>query len=611
MSGLAGVVARNEPLDAIKAKSQVESMGQVQKHREPDGWQVVAHAGLVYASGDAGGDSDESASGLALAFDGKITNAGVVREALRKARAHFHSNTDRELVLRAWESWGPKCLEQLQGRFAFVLRDSKLGTSYLVRDRFGHKSFYYALLNDRIYFASEIKTLLAVLPPPVLNELALLEWTIYGDILPPRTLFRGVDTLPIGHLREIGARGSAPESSAYYDIAKVVDRERYADYASRPATELIDLLDTTLDRVIKNQIDGQRGGVGVLLSGGVDSAVIASMAAKHTELKSYNFSAWRDSEMDESRMARKVAAKLGLPFQSIYFDGDIYRRELARAIWLFETPLWHIQGVATHLLARRAFADGIRILLAGVCLGPLSGAVAQDRYRWILPPPFLSRIPASVMRVARKVVYAANGLPVANPFFVHNLPVGLRLIDGGKRARMVARFDEAYEFLSKAKERRVHVMRMSDNAFFWQRFFRQGDSLCMGESVEFCDAAIDNDYMSLVLNLPTDVIFRKKIPKWILKELATRYVPREVAYQKKYAVWTVPVEQFFVPLFRETLFRGGFLETYLDMDWQAVNDLYRQQKLKTQVLYRLVNIEVWGRLFFLGQSVDEVSAMLQ
>ncbi len=612
MSGLAGIVSRNQPFDASTAGSVVEAMGQAQKHREPDGWRVVSRGALVYAAGDSGGEAQASASGLALAFDGKITNAGAVRESLRKAGIAVQAQSDRELVLRAWEAWGSKCLEQLQGRFAFVVHDAKRGVTTLARDRFGHKSFYYALRDERIYFASEIKTLLKVLREPAApNEMALLEWSLYGDILPPRTLFRGIDTLPIGHFREIGAQGAAAEAQAYYDITKTVDRERYAEYSSKSPQELIDLLDQTLERVVGNHIEGQRGEVGVLLSGGVDSAVIAAQARKHAKVKAYNFSAWRDSEMDESRMAKKVAEKLDLSFHSIYFDGDLYRRELARAIWLFETPLWHIQGVATHVLARRAFEDGVRILLAGVCLGPLSGAVSMGRYRWVLPSPWLSHIPGGALRLGRKLVYSASGFPVGNPYFVQNLGVGLKLIDGGKRTKLIRRFDETYGFLDKFKERRIQVMRMTDNAFFWQRFFRQGDSLCMGESVEFCDAAIDSDYVSLVLNYPVDIIRRKNIQKWVLKEMSLKYVPREVPYQPKHEVWTVPVDQFFVPMFRESLFRGGFLETHLGMDWPAVYELYQQQEDKTQVLYRLVNIEVWGRMFFLGQSVDEVSAMLQ
>jgi len=346
------------------------------------------------------------------------------------------------------------------------------------------------------------------------------------------------------------------------------------------------------------------------LSGGVDSTVVAALAARHADVKAYNFSAWQDSVLDERRMAVRVAEKLGLPLQTMTIDGGTYRRELARATWLFEMPLWHMQGVPIHLLARRAYADGIRILLSGVSIGPLLGA-ASDRYRWILPPPFLSRIPAGLLRVARKAVYSANGLPIANPAFVRNLGFGLRLVDGGSRARVVERCDETYQFLENFRERRVHVMRMSDNALFLPRFFRQGDSLCMGESVEYCDAAVDTDYLALALNLHTGLIFRKKIPKWILKELATRYVPREVSFQKKHPVWTVPVDQFFSPMLRESLFRNGFLASHLGLDWPAVNALYQGEKEKSQILYRLVNIETWGRLFFMGQSVDEVSALLQ
>jgi asparagine synthase (glutamine-hydrolysing) len=612
MSGLAGIVSRNPSFDENRVGALVEAMAQAQKHREPDGWRVVSRGALIFAAGTSGGGSEASDSGLALAFDGKITNASAVRDSLRKAGVGLQGQSDRELVLRAWEAWGSKCLEQLQGRFAFALHDSKRGTTYLARDRFGHKSFYYALHDDRVYFASEIKTLLAVLSGPAApNDMALLEWSLYGDVLPPRTLFRGVDTLPNGHWREIGAVGAAPEAQAYYDITKTVDRERHAEYSSKSPQELIDLLDVTLERVIGNQIEGQQGEVGVLLSGGVDSAVIAAQARKHARLRAYNFSAWRDSIMDESRMAKKVAAKLDLPLHSIYLDGETYRRELARAIWLFETPLWHIQGVPTHLLARRAFADGVRILLAGVCLGPLSGAVSMGRYRWVLPPPAVSRIPGGAMRLARKLVYSANGFPVGNPYFVQNLGIGLKLIDGGKRMRMIQRFNETYGFLDKFKERRIQVMRMTDNALFWPRFFRQGDSLCMGESVEFCDAAIDSDYVSLILNYPVDIIRRKNVQKWVLKEMALKYVPRDVPYQPKHEVWTVPIDHFFVPMFRESLFQGGFLETRLGMDWAAVNELYQQQEDKSQVLYRLVNIEVWGRMFFLGQPVDDVSAMLQ
>jgi asparagine synthase (glutamine-hydrolysing) len=346
-----------------------------------------------------------------------------------------------------------------------------------------------------------------------------------------------------------------------------------------------------------------------LLSGGVDSTVIAEMARRHGDVRAFNFSASRDPQLDEAPMARLVAQKLELPLESIAIDGETYRRELARATSFYEMPLWHMQGIPTHVAARRARAEGIEILLSGVSVGPLLGA-ATDRYRWILTPPVLDHVPERLLRVVRKATYSKDGLPIAAPFFTRTLGIGLQLVDGGGRFRMVGRCNEAYRFLGNRSERRVHVMRLTDNALFLPRFFHQGDRLCMGESVEYCDASVETGFMSLALNLRTDVIFHKKIPKWILKELATRFVPREVAFQKKRPVWNVPVAEYFAPLFKPSLFKDGFLASFLALDWRTANDLYAREKDKTQLLYRLVNIETWGRLFFMGHSVEEVTELL-
>lgn len=610
MSGLAGIAALNGQLDRAGSILLVETMGRAQSHREPDGWRIVARPGLVHVVANGSGQSVEADGALSLAFDGMISNRSNVREELLRAGAELRTSTDHELVLRAWERWGAKCLDRLNGRFAFVLHDNKRGTSHLVRDRFGHKPFFYALQSNRVYFASEIKTLNAVLSGPVLNEMALLEWSLYGDVLAPRTLFRGIHALPTGHQLEVGAQARMRESQAYYDIMKVVDPVRYADLAAKSPAEIMTILDETLDRVIRGQVEGRDGDVGVLLSGGVDSAVIAAFAARHTKLKGYNFSARRGSVLDESRMAGRVASKLGLPLECVHLDADTYRRELPRATYLHEMPIWHYQLVPVHLLARRARADGVRLMLSGVNVGTLLLA-SSDRYRWVMPPPFMAHVPSNLMRVARKAMYSANDLPVANPFFVENLGFGLRLVDGGARSKIVARCDEAYQFLQSLKERRIQVMRLSDTEMYFKRFFKQGDSMCMGESIEHCDAAVDTEFVSLVLNLGTDLIFRKKVSKWILKELATRYVTREVAFQKKHPVWNLPVDQYFLPMFRQSLHQDGFLASFMGLDWQSANDLYRKEKNKEQILYRLVNIEIWGRLFFMGQSVDEVTHLFR
>ncbi|MGH7539680.1 MAG: asparagine synthetase B family protein, partial [Gemmatimonadota bacterium] len=548
-----------------------------------------------------------SAGGPALAFDGALTNRRVLLDELGRGGPPAGADGDRELVLRVWERSGAACLDRLMGRFALVLHDPRRGNTYLVRDRFGHKPLHYAIRHDRLYFASEIKTLLSVLSPPLLDDRALIEWSLHGDLLPPRTLFRGIRSLPPGHLLEADMNGERPASRAYYEPASAVDPALYAEHAGRSTAEILTLVEEAVEHAVLGHMDG-RSGVGIMLSGGVDSTVIAAIAARRGEIPAYNFSVAGDPRLDERPMSREVARVLGLPLESIVIDGETYRRELARATYLYEHPLWHMQGVPIQLLARRAREDGTTLLLSGVSVGPLLGA-ATDRYRWILPPPALDRIPGGVYRVVRKAVYSAAGLPVANPGFTRALGVGLQLVDGGARSRIVARCDEAYRFLEDPRERRIHIMRLSDHHLFLPRFYHQGDRLCMGESIEYCDAAVEARFMSLALNLPTDVIFHDGTPKWILKELATRYVPREIAFQKKVPL-DVPVAQYFAPAFKRSLFEGGFLASFLGLEWEVAGGPLMKARETTPLLFQLVNIEVWGRLFLMQQSVEEVTDLL-
>jgi asparagine synthase (glutamine-hydrolysing) len=617
MAGLAGILPFGDTLDRTETVALVEKMGRVQAHRGPGDWRVLSHPGLVHvvSCGDStpipdcgAGAQDERPNGPFLAFDGEVTNRSEIRTQLSHAGTEPRSESDRELVLRAWEHWGEQCLDHLDGRFAFVLHDPARGASFLVRDRFGHRPFHYAFSDDRLCFASEIKTLLSVTPPPALDELALLEWSFYGDLLPPRTLFRGIRTVAPGHVIRVGKDGRTRECLAYYDPADVVDPARYAEYAALSTPEILKILESTVDQAVMSHIDGRRD-VGIMLSGGVDSAVIAAMASRHGELRAYHFSVAGDPRLDERPMASEVARTLGLSLQSIAIDGETYRRELAHATYRYEMPLWHMQGVPIHLLARRAHQDGTSMLLSGVSVGPLLGA-ATDRYRWILPPPFLSRVPDDVFRIVRKAVYSAAGLSIANPFFALNLGVALQLVDGGARSKRVDRCNETYEFLGDPHERRVHVMRLSDNALFLPRFFEQGDRLCMGESVEYCDASVEDRFVSLALNLPTDAIFhKKKTPKWILKELATRYVPREIAFQKNVPL-DVPLAEYFEPPFKQSLFEDGFLASFLGLDWNAARALVKKARERRPLLFQLVHIETWGRLFFLQQSAEEVQGLL-
>jgi asparagine synthase (glutamine-hydrolysing) len=402
--------------------------------------------------------------------------------------------------------------------------------------------------------------------------------------------------------------GKTRECLTYYDPAAVVDPGRYAEYAARPALELMDILESTMDQAVAGHLNGRQE-VGVMLSGGVDSAVIAALASRHAKVRAYNFAVTGDPQLDERSMATEVARILGVPLQGVVLDGERYRRALAHATYHYEMPLWHMHGVPIHLAARLASEDGTSLLLSGFSLGPILTA-APDRYRWVVPPAFLSRVPGDLFRILRKAVYSAAGFAVANPFFALNLGVTLQFVDGGARSKLVDRYKQAYEFLNDPHDRRIQVMRICDTALFTPRFFHQGDRLCMGASVEYCDAVVESRFMSLARHLPTDAVFhKKKTTKWILKELATRYVPREIAFQKKVPL-DVPLGEYFESAFKESLFQAGFLQSFLGLDWGTARALVARARERRPLLFQLVHIETWGRLFFMEQSADEVQQLL-
>jgi asparagine synthase (glutamine-hydrolysing) len=138
MAGLAGIIALRDTLDSAETVTLVEKMGRVQGHRRPPGWRVVSHPGIVHVAPSEdpttprGPDAlDERPGGPFLAFEGEITNRAEIRRQLSDAGVGLRSASDRELVLCAWEQWGEQCLNHLDGRFAFVLRDPANGASVL------------------------------------------------------------------------------------------------------------------------------------------------------------------------------------------------------------------------------------------------------------------------------------------------------------------------------------------------------------------------------------------------------------------------------------------------------------------------------------------------
>ena len=287
-------------------------MNDSQRHRGPDG------SGEHFAPGVAFGHRRLSIIDLetgqqplynedrsvVVIFNGEIYNYQSLIPELQALGHTFHTRSDTEVIVHAWEAWGEACVERFRGMFAFALWDANTETLFLARDRLGVKPLYYAMLPDgHIVFGSELKSV--VLHPAVSREIdpcAVEEYFSLGYAAEPRSIFKAVAKLSPGHTLTL-RRGMPPaQPREYWDVRFTLD-ERIA------LPEAIMELNRRLEESVKLRMIADVP-LGAFLSGGVDSsAIVATMARLSPDPVNTCSMSFDDPAFDESRYAQMVASR--------------------------------------------------------------------------------------------------------------------------------------------------------------------------------------------------------------------------------------------------------------------------------------------------------------
>src|SRR6266496_1963048 len=209
MCGIAGIVYRDR--ERPVAESLVRQMCSALQHRGPDdqGLYVCGGVGLgmrrlsiIDLSGGRQPIYNEDGS-VCIVFNGEIYNFPELRKELESRGHRFYTHTDTEAIVHLYEEMGADCVQKLHGMFAIALYDKNRKTLLLARDRMGKKPLYYALHDGRLYFGSEIKTMLAVAPELSATDAeGILQFFYYGYVPDPYSAFQDIRKLPPGHLAE-------------------------------------------------------------------------------------------------------------------------------------------------------------------------------------------------------------------------------------------------------------------------------------------------------------------------------------------------------------------------------------------------------------------------
>jgi asparagine synthase (glutamine-hydrolysing) len=357
---------------------------------------------------------------IAVISNGEIYNFVALRRELIARGHHFRSRGDTETIVHAYEEWGDECLAHLRGMFALAIYDRPRRRLLLARDRLGIKPLYYARVNGRLVFASEVRALLASgLVARELSREGLESYLLFGSVSEPATLIEGVHSLPPGHALNVtvdpfpapasaaaAASAMSPESRPYWTLPVTTAVNGKGNGAAHSLRELLE------DSVDVHLISDEP--LGVFLSGGVDSTAIAALASRaRAGVRCYTI-AFREREFDESEVARRTARQLGVEHEELLVEPREMLDGLDAALGALDQP--SVDGINTYCVSAAVRRAGAKVALSGLGGDELFGGYRT--FRWM---PTLGRLSTMARWTPRLVRHASAHAMTAAGAWTHRV----------------------------------------------------------------------------------------------------------------------------------------------------------------------------------------------
>ena len=307
----------------------------------------------------------DAETGNWIVYNGEIYNFRELRTRLQGEGVRFVSQSDTEVLLKAYGRWGEKCLGELRGMFAFAIWDAKRSRLLLGRDPMGIKPLYYCSAGQYFLFASELRTLLGTgLVPRRLDPAGLINYLNFGSVYDPITMIQGVSALEAGHYA-VWENGQLTDAM-YWDLAPHGRAGTASSYLVGNETARKDLENdvyATLDQAVRMQTVSDVP-VGLFLSGGIDSSSLAGILSR-AGIRLNTFSIiFREAEYSEAEYSRAVARAFATEHQEIMVSQGDVLDAIPYALKAMDQPT--IDGLNTYLIARQTRAAGIKVALSGL-----------------------------------------------------------------------------------------------------------------------------------------------------------------------------------------------------------------------------------------------------
>ena len=559
-----------------------------------------------------------------IVFNGEIYNFLDLRPEL-EAKGHvFHTRSDTEVILHAYEEWGTDCLKRLNGMFAIAIWDATRDRLFLARDRIGEKPLYYYHDKGRLVFGSEIKAILAdPAIPRELNPAGLSNFLAFGHAIAPETIYRNIRKLLPGHY--LLARDGAIEIHEYWDVG---GEQQSAGSEEEYAERILALTDDSVRRRMIADVP-----VGAFLSGGVDSSAIVALMKRHATgpVKTFSLGFTIGGAYNELDDARAVATHLGTEHYELKVEHADLVHTLRTLVWHYDEPFGDAASFPLYLLSKFA-REHVKVVLSGDGGDELFGGYRRysaDRFASLYQklPRALTRhlIPSLVKRLPRmrRIKRTLNTWPIADParryaaWLVAFTPEMQRelLLAGAHNAG--PDYDPAWTFPhyyhrlngSTANDHLNRLMYVDVKTWLADAYMEKADKATMACSLEARLPLLDHRLVELAFQIPGRFKIRGGSMKHIFKQAVRDIVPAAVLTKPKHG-FAVPTDPWFrgklkdftfdVLLDQSTRQRGYFNRAFVEKLWR---EHLEGRHVWDSQLWLLLNFELWHRIYLDGEAV--------
>ena len=623
MCGIAGWAA---PSTSAPDERALQPMLQALYHRGPDGagscsfsaeggaWRVaLGHRRLAII--DPNGSRQpmrDDAAGLALTFNGEIYNFRELRAELEAHGHRFERDSDTEVLLRSYQQWGTQCVHHLRGQFAFAVWDAAAERLFLARDRFGEKPLYLHEANGALYFASEIKALLAL--PQISHDVdlsAVWDYLSYRYVPGPRTLLSAIRKLPPA-TAAIWHRGQMQEMR-YWTPPDKFPRPKGVQIANKDVPRaFLGKLSEAVELQMVSDVP-----FGAYLSGGLDSSVIVALMTRYSpKVKTFSvgFAGDKHSELSHASL---VAREFGTEHHEMVVTPRDFIEHLPALVAARDAPVSEPSDIAIFMLSREARRT-VKMVLTGEGSDEILGGYRKhvaEGLAWMY------------WSVPRRVRQMAAPLVQALPFRFRNLKIALSSLNCEDWRERYVRWFGAMDYNQRRQlsRLRVHdqeprddvppfdvhphagslrrILYFDQTSWLPDNLLERGDRMTMAASIESRVPFLDHKLAEFVSTLPdhwrVDDLRRKRV----LRAVAWSLLPSEIPNRTKVG-FTVPVTEWFTGGMRDYLYdhlcssdsltRGYYDSAVLD---RVLKEHTQGVTTHDKLLWTLLTLEIWHRQY--------------